>query len=103
MVTKQAVKRNWQGQEEDKEGKAGPRELCDKVPVDGNAKERQVRHEQRAEALLLHQHNPDSHVMRGGAPRLTLKVSSRRQPVLDADACAQCYQAAQANQGITNN
>jgi hypothetical protein len=69
VETEREVKRHRQRQEEDKEGKVGPRELHSEVPVDSDANEGQVRHKQRSEELLLHGHNnPDNHVLCGGAP-----------------------------------
>jgi hypothetical protein len=58
-LTKREVKHHRQVQEEDEKGKVGPRELRSKVPVDGDAKEGQVWHKQRAEVLLLHRHDPN--------------------------------------------
>ncbi len=103
VVTKQEVKCHHQGQEEDKEGKVGPWELRDEVPVDGDAKEGQIWHMRHAEVLLLLQHGPGGHVLHGGMPRLTPEVRSCGAPTLDAGTCAQRHQAGQACQGITDH
>jgi hypothetical protein len=87
VVTKQEVKRHRQGQEEEEEGEVGLQELRSKVPVDGDAKEGQVQHKLHKEVLLLHQHEPNDHVLCGGALHLTPEVCSRRAPTLDADTC----------------
>ncbi len=67
MVTKQEVKSHHHGQKEDEEGKVSLRELGNEVPVDGDAEEGQVQQKLCADILLLHQHNPDGHVVYGGA------------------------------------